>query len=86
MTRDNHAWQRLEADMGVQVQSDDTPFPTWAASAQTRLYFQDGHIEHYDDPKLAYSVYLSLPKGCRVCFRSANDARPVYSHDYVDAR
>ena len=27
MTRDNHAWQQLEADMGVKVQSDETPFP-----------------------------------------------------------
>ena len=28
MTRDDKAWQKLEADIGVEVQSDGTPFPT----------------------------------------------------------
>ena len=27
MTRYNKAWQKLEADIGVEVQSDSTPFP-----------------------------------------------------------
>ena len=28
MTRDNKAWQKLEADSGIEVQSDAAPFPT----------------------------------------------------------
>ena len=38
MTRDDKAWQKLEADIGVQVQSDGTPFPrdkTVAADLET---------------------------------------------------
>ena len=27
MTRDNKAWQKLEVDIGAEVQSDSTPFP-----------------------------------------------------------
>jgi hypothetical protein len=50
-----------------------------------RLYFPGGRVTQYDDQKLAYAVWLALPKGCRAAFRGANDARPVYPWDYADA-
>ncbi len=52
---------------------------------KTRLHFPDGRVMHYDDQKLAYFVWLALPKGTRVAFRAANDARPVYSWDCAGA-
>ena len=51
---------------------------------KARLHFPDGRVTHYDDQKVAYAVWLSLPKGCRSAFRGANDARPVYPWDYAD--
>jgi hypothetical protein len=43
-----------------------------------RLHFSDGRVEHFDDQKLAYALWLALPKGVRAAFRGANDTRPVY--------
>jgi hypothetical protein len=53
---------------------------------KARLYFLDGHVMQYDDPKLAYAVWLALPKGTRVAFRGSNDLLAVYSWDYGDRR
>lgn len=55
-------------------------------STKTRLFYSDGRIDGYDDPKLAYAVWLELDKGIRVAFRSAGDITPVYHQDYVDKR
>ena len=52
--------------------------------SKARIIHPDGRIYHFDSQKLAYEVYLDLPKGTRVAFRGANDSTPVYSHDYVD--
>jgi len=46
--------------------------------------FPDGRVTHYEDQKLAYAVWLALPKGTRAAFRGTNDSRPVYSWDYTD--
>ena len=51
---------------------------------KARLFYPDGRIVEYDDPKMAYAVWLGLPKGVRAAFRGANDETPVYPHDYVD--
>ena len=53
--------------------------------SKARLYFPSGRVVHYDEQKLAYIVWLQLPKGIRVAFRGANDNTPVYPWSYVDA-
>lgn len=45
---------------------------------KARLCFPDGRVAHYGDQKLAYAVWLALPKDTRAAFRGANDTRPVY--------
>lgn len=52
---------------------------------KARLFFPDGRVSHFDDQKLAYAVWLALPKGVRSAFRGANDTTPVYPWDHVDA-
>jgi len=52
---------------------------------KARVSFPDGRIAHYGDQQLAYAVWLALPRGSRAAFRGANDTRPVYLWDYVDA-
>jgi hypothetical protein len=52
-------------------------------TARARIYFTDGHVEHFPNQILAFEVWLGLPKGIRAAFRSANDSRPVYPWDYV---
>lgn len=52
-------------------------------TTKTRILFRDGRIIEYDDYRLAYSVYLSLPKHVRAAFRGAGDKTPVYNHEYV---
>ncbi|MGD0816187.1 MAG: hypothetical protein ABSA83_21555 [Verrucomicrobiota bacterium] len=52
---------------------------------KAHLHFPDGRVERFDDQKLAYAVWLALPKGVRAAFRGANDTRPVYTWDCVDA-
>lgn len=51
---------------------------------KARIHYADGRIERYDDQRLAFAVWLVLPKGVRAAFRGANDNRPVYFWDYVD--
>jgi hypothetical protein len=51
---------------------------------KARVCFPDGRVGHYDDQKLAYAVWLALPKGTRAAFRGANDPRPVYPWDYAE--
>jgi len=50
-----------------------------------RLYFPDGRVVQHHDQNLACALWLALPKGTRAAFRGANDTRPVYPWDYVDA-
>lgn len=52
----------------------------------SRLFYADGRVVEYADQKLAYAVWLALPKRVKVAFRGANDRTPVYPHDYVDRR
>ena len=59
-------------------------FSPGADVTKTRLYYPDGRIVVYDDPVLAYAVWLALPKGVRCAFRSANETTPVHAHDYLD--
>lgn len=40
-------------------------------------------VKEFGDQAMAYAVWLSLPRGVRAAFRGKNDARPVYSWDYV---
>jgi hypothetical protein len=51
---------------------------------KTRLFYRTGYVATYSDAALAYSVWLSTPKGNGIAFRSAGDATPVYGHDYAD--
>src|ERR1035441_6253999 len=51
---------------------------------KARVCFPDGRVTHYEDQKLAYALWLALPKGTRAAFRGANDTRPVYPWDYAD--
>lgn len=51
---------------------------------KARIHYANGRIEHYDDQKLAFAIWLALPKGVLAAFRGANDNRPVHSWDYVD--
>ena len=53
-------------------------------TTQARLYYPDGRIESYESQRLAYAVWLALPRGVRVAFRGKGDSTPVYAHDYVD--
>ena len=53
-------------------------------TSKARLYYEGGRITHWEDQRLAYAVWLSLPKGIRVAFRGANDATPVYPWDCLD--
>jgi hypothetical protein len=52
---------------------------------KARICFPDGQVTHYEDQRLAYAAWLALPSGTRAAFRGANDLRPVYPWDYVDA-
>ena len=49
------------------------------------LYFTDGTVTGFSDQRLAYAVWLALPKGVRAAFRGTNDTRSVDSWDYADA-
>jgi hypothetical protein len=51
---------------------------------KARLFHLNGEVSTFDDQKLAYEVWLALPKGVRVAFRGKGDAMPVYSHSYAD--
>jgi hypothetical protein len=60
--------------------------PDPPAPSKARLCYPDGRVVAYDDPHLAYAVWLALPRGVRCAFRSAGDRTPVYPHDHVDRR
>ncbi len=49
-----------------------------------RLFFRDGRVSTFRDPKLAYLTWLSLPRGTRVAFRGEGDNRPVQPWDFAD--
>jgi hypothetical protein len=55
-----------------------------ADPGQARIYFADGRVERFSDQKLAFVIWLALPKGVKAAFRGADDQRPVYPWDYVD--
>ena len=50
----------------------------------SRLFFRDGRVSTFRDPKLAYLTWLSLPHGTRVAFRGPEDNRPVQPWDFAD--
>jgi hypothetical protein len=54
-------------------------------TCKARIYYTGRRVQHCDDQALAFAVWLALPKGVRAAFRGANDTRPVYPWDYVDA-
>ncbi|MHB8523491.1 MAG: hypothetical protein ACYDH9_22410 [Limisphaerales bacterium] len=51
---------------------------------KARLYYPHGEVEHFKSQVFAFAVWLALPKGVCVAFRSANDTRPVYAWDHAD--
>lgn len=55
-----------------------------AQASGATLHYADGRKVHYADAALAYSVYLALPRGVRVAFRSDGDDLPVMPWSYVD--
>ena len=52
-------------------------------TGKARLYFTDDTVISYDDQRMAYAVWLALPKDTRVAFRDAGDRRPVYQWDFI---
>ena len=66
--------------MSDQKQSVAAPLDVTKA----RIYFNDGSIHHFENQTFAFAVWLGMPKGIRVAFRGANDARPVKAWDRVD--
>jgi hypothetical protein len=51
---------------------------------RARVCFPDGRVTRFEDQKMAYAVWLALPRETRVAFRGANDPRPVYPWDYAN--
>ncbi|MDE2106300.1 MAG: hypothetical protein KGL39_54270 [Patescibacteria group bacterium] len=45
---------------------------------KARLHYPNGEVRHFTSQTLALAVWLALPQGARVAFRSAHDTRPVY--------
>lgn len=63
--------------------------PDMARTTEARVYVKtNGEIpfvvEHCEDDRAAYRLWLALPAGVKAAFRGAGDTTPVYSHDYVD--
>jgi prepilin-type processing-associated H-X9-DG protein len=54
------------------------------AIRKARIYFADGHVEHFQNQTFAFALWLALPKGTKAAFRGTHDDRPVYSWDHVD--
>lgn len=50
----------------------------------TRIIHRDGRTYHFVDQRVAYAIWLALPRGTRAAFRGKGDATPVYSHDCLD--
>ena len=53
-------------------------------SLTARIFFSDGRISEFNDERLAYQTWLSLPRGIRAAFRGKGDSRPVYAWDFAD--
>ena len=51
-----------------------------------RIHFRDGSVATFKNQQLAYSVWLSLPRGTHAAFRGIGDSRPIYAWDYADKR
>jgi len=49
-----------------------------------RIHFRDGRVLKFQDQRLAYQTWLSLPRGTCAAFRGKGDNRPVYAWDYAD--
>lgn len=49
-----------------------------------RIHFRDGRVAKFQNQQLAYSIWLSLPRGTRAAFRGKGDSRPIYAWDYAD--
>ena len=52
--------------------------------SSARIVFSDGQVSAFQDQKLAYLVWLSLPTNTRAAFRGQGDQRKVYAWDYAD--
>jgi hypothetical protein len=49
-----------------------------------RVYYSDGQVCAFNDEKLAYRIWLSLPRGILAAFRGKGDQRPVHAWDDAD--
>ena len=49
-----------------------------------RIHFRDGRVLTFQDQRLAYQTWLSLPRGIRAAFRGKGNNRPVHAWDYAD--
>jgi hypothetical protein len=63
---------------------DESP-PDKVDTSLARIYYTNGRVTHFTDPKLALTVWRALSKGVGAAFRGPNDKRPVYPWDRVDA-
>ena len=48
------------------------------------IHFRDRRVLKFQDQRLAYQTWISLPRGARAAFRGKGDNRPVYAWDYAD--
>lgn len=53
-------------------------------TSRARIYFADGHVEHFRNQVFAYIVWLTLPQEVKIAFRGKNDKRPVCPWDRRD--
>lgn len=53
-------------------------------TSKARIYFADGHVEHFRSQVFAGLVWLTLPQESKVAFRAPGDTRPVQPWDRVD--
>jgi len=75
----------------VAARGDGSKVPAeYADVTKARLYYRlkDGTmvVEHYNNPKHCYNLYLCLPRGFRAAMRNANETLPVYGHSLVDVK
>ena len=54
-----------------------------ADTTQARLYWADGQVSHYRDQRLAYAIYIGMPKETRIAFRGAGDKLEVFPWNLV---
>lgn len=50
-------------------------------TSKARIYFADGHVEHFRNRVFAALIWVTLPKGAKVAFRGKGDTRPVRPWD-----